>query len=37
MPKIIFKGTHWLVLRHYLTNTSKSMVVGMKTEDKPEG
>ena len=26
MPKIILKGTIWLVLRHFLTNTPKSLV-----------
>ena len=36
MPKIIIKGTPWLVLQQFLINTPKSMVVGIKTEDKPE-
>jgi hypothetical protein len=32
MPKIILKGTIWLVLRHFLTNTPKSLVRALEFE-----
>ena len=32
MPKIILKGTIWIVLRHFLTNTPKSLVRALEFE-----